>query len=142
MKNSVSELQSYFCPFGYSDVKAICEIGEEVELHEEGLFEIIDNSRESFGAQNWDNFDPVYSVLDHVMQTARSKVSEVTGYDFITDFSGNWTAINVQGDFMCSNIDYSDDAVTELISKISWNITELVQDKFCQYFFGQLNICR
>ncbi len=38
---------------------------------------------------NWDGFDPVYSVLDHVMQTARNKIEEITGYDFINDFSGS-----------------------------------------------------
>lgn len=57
-------------------------------LSESELFDIIGDSRESMGYQNWDGFDPVYSVLEHVVQTARNKISEVTGYDFINDFSG------------------------------------------------------
>lgn len=142
MKNSVSELQSYFCPFGYSDIQAVCEIWDETELKESKLFDIIDDSRKSMDYLNWDGFDPVYSVLDHVMQTARNKIEEITGYDFINDFSGSWTEINVHGNFMCSSIDYSDNAVEELVKNITWNIAELVKDKFCQYLFNQLNICR
>ncbi len=30
MKNEVNELQIYFCPFGYLDMKAVCEIGDGI----------------------------------------------------------------------------------------------------------------
>jgi len=142
MKNSVSELQSYFCPFGYSDIEAACEIWDETDLKESELFDLIDDAREDMGYKNWDGFDPVYSVLDHVVQTARNKIEEITGYDFINDFSGSWTEINVHGNFMCSSIDYSNNAIEELVKNITWNIEKLVKDKFCQYLFSQLNICR
>jgi len=89
MRNTVSELQGYFCPFGYLDVRAICEIGEELDLREDELFEIIDDFRESVGSEGWDNIDPAYCVLEHVMQEARNKISDVTGYDFLNDYSGS-----------------------------------------------------
>ncbi|MCG7549029.1 MULTISPECIES: hypothetical protein [unclassified Pseudoalteromonas] len=84
----MSELQGYFCPFGSLDIRAICKIGDDLDMHEGELFEIIDDFRESIGSESWDNIDPVYCVLDYVLQEARNRVSEITGYDFINDFSG------------------------------------------------------
>jgi hypothetical protein len=74
------------------------------------------------------------------MQTARNKIEEITGYDFINDFSGCWTEINVLGNFMCSSIDYSDAAIEELVTKVSWNIAELVEDKCCKYLLSEIGI--
>ncbi|MGL1955838.1 MAG: hypothetical protein OCD00_00785 [Colwellia sp.] len=88
MRNTVSELQVQFSPFGYLDLQAVCEIGDELELHEGELFKIIDDDRESIGYQTWGNFDPVYCVLEHILQMARNTINEVTGYDFINDYSG------------------------------------------------------
>lgn len=140
MRNTVSELQGYFCPFGYLDIRAVCKIGDDLDMSENELFDIINDFRESIGSESWDSIDPVYWVLDHVMQEARSKISEVTGYDFINDFSGAWTEIYVHGNFMCSSFDYSENAVEDLKDNISMDIAELVEDKFCKYLFEQLNI--
>lgn len=140
MRNTVSELQGYFCPFGYLDMQAICKIWDEVDLREDELFDIIDNSREDMGYSSWDNFDPVYSVLEHVVQSARNKISEVTGYDFMNDYSGSGSEIYAHGNFMCSSIDYSDSAKDELTSYISDKIAELMEDKFCEYLFKELDI--
>lgn len=52
MRNTVSELQGYFCPFGYLDLQAITQLGDELELSELELFEIIDDARESMGYEN------------------------------------------------------------------------------------------
>ena len=119
MRNTVSELQGYFCPFGYLDVQAMCELGDELELSEYQLFEIIDDARESMGYENWAGIDPVYCVFDFIVQNARNVIDEVTGYDFINDFTRNGTEIYAYGNYMCSSIDYSDEAVEELVSKIS-----------------------
>lgn len=87
MRNTVEELQGCFSPFGYLDLQAICQIGEALELHEYELFAIIDDFRESIGYQSWEGIDPVYCVLDYVLQMVRNKIEEVTGYDFINDCS-------------------------------------------------------
>ena len=71
-------LKSGFCPFGSLDIRAICKIGDDLDMHEGELFEIIDDFRESIGSESWDDIDPVYCVLDYVLQEARNKVSEVT----------------------------------------------------------------
>jgi hypothetical protein len=39
------------------------------------------------GYEGFKNIDPVASTLDYVLQMARNKIEELTGYDFINDFS-------------------------------------------------------
>lgn len=89
IKNEVKELQTYFSPFGYLDLKAACEIGDQVDLYEGELFDIIDNFRELCGMSLYDKIDPVYVILDYILEMARSHIAEVSGYDFINDYAGN-----------------------------------------------------
>jgi len=140
VKNEVNALQLYFCPFGFLDVKAICEIGDSLWIYESELFEIIDNDRESMGYDHYENFDPVASVLEHVLQMARNKIEEVTGYDFINDYSGSGTGIYTYWNYMCSSYDYSEEAKSELSEKLSSYLSELMEDKWCQYFLTELEI--
>ena len=89
IKNEVQELQLYFSPFGYLDLQRACEIGDQLELREGDIFELIDDFKENCGMENYKNIDPVYIVLEHILQMARNHIEEVTGYDFINDFSRN-----------------------------------------------------
>jgi len=89
IKNEVQELQIHFSPFGYLDLQVACEIGDHVDLREGELFEIIDDFRENCGMDNYGDVDPVYVILDHILQMARNHIEQITGYDFINDFSGN-----------------------------------------------------
>jgi len=57
------------------------------------LFEIIEEFRESVGYTDYESIDPVYCILDHVLQMSRNAIEELTGYDFINDFSGIGTEI-------------------------------------------------
>ena len=138
--NETKELQTYFCPFGCLDVERACNIGDELWIYENELFEIIDDTRINYWCDDFKNIDPVASVLDHILQMTRNKIEELTGYDFINDFSWNWTEIYTYWNYMCSSYDYSQDAVDELQEKIAPVIGELNQDKFCRYFLSELNI--
>jgi len=140
MINDIRELQFHFCPFGYLDVQATCNIWNEIWLHEYELFEIIDDARENLGCSDFDNIDPVASVLEHILQMARNRIEELTGYDFINDFSWNWTEIYTYWNCMCSSYDYSENAVSELQEKIASFKDTLNQNKFCRYFLSELNI--
>ena len=140
MKNEVQELQIYFSPFGYLDLQRACQIWDELWLYERSLFEIINEYRESCGYDNYESIDPVYCVLEHILQMARNHIEEVTGYDFLNDFSGSWTEIYTYGNYMCSSYDYSEDAIDELNSKVSTCLDELMQNKWCQYFLTEIGI--
>ncbi len=140
MKNEVEELQISCCPFGYFDLKRACEIWDEVRLYESDLFEIIEEFKDSCGYSEFDKIDPVYCVLDHILQMARNKIVEIAGYDFLNDFSRNGTEIYTYWNYMCSSYDYSDKAIEELKEKIEINFEELNKDQFCHYFFKELEI--
>ena len=105
MINEVSEMQCYFCPFGYLDIRQVCAIWDQVGLNESELVDIIDEFKESCGLSGYDGIDPVYCVLDHILQMARWKIEELTGYDFINDYNGPGSEIYTYGNFMCSSYD-------------------------------------
>ena len=43
--NEVQELAIRFSPFGWLDLRTACEIGDEIQLSEYEIFEIIDDER-------------------------------------------------------------------------------------------------
>lgn len=144
MKNSVEETMSQFCPFGYLDIRAACKIGDEVSLREEEIFEIIDNFREELWLDGYGNIDPVYCVLEHVLQQARNIIDEETGYDFINDYSGAGNEIYTYGNFLASSYDYSEEAVDQLrleIENVSQDVQAiLLEDDMCKYFLSEVGI--
>ena len=79
-------------------------------------------------------------MLDHILQMARNHIEEITGYDFINDFSGSGTEIYTHSNFMCSSYDYSSNAIEELKEKTLPFIDELMQDKWCEYLFTELEL--
>ena len=89
IRNDVQELQIQFSPFGYLDLQKACEIGDHVDLKEADIFEIIDEFKVSCGLEGYEEIDPVYTVLDHILQMARNHIDLIAGYDFMNDFSGN-----------------------------------------------------
>lgn len=77
IKNEEQELQLYFSPFGYLDLQTACKIGDLVELRERDVFEMIDEYKNSCGLESYENIDPVYAVLDHILQMARNHIESV-----------------------------------------------------------------
>ena len=45
------------------------------------------------GYENYEGFDPVASILEHVLQKSRQHIEELTSYDFLNDFSKNGSEI-------------------------------------------------
>jgi len=141
MINEVRELESYFCPYGHLDLQAACKIWEQVELCEQDLFEVIEEFRESCGYDSFESLDPVYCVLDHILQMARNHIEEKTGYDFLKDFSGPWAEIYSKANFLDRSYDYLEEAIKELKEKISLKqYAELMKDKYCNYVFTKIGI--
>ena len=53
-----------------------------MDLTPSDIFDIIEDDRQSYGADLYDKMDPVYCVLDHILQMARNEIDDVLGYDF------------------------------------------------------------
>lgn len=56
-------------------------------------FEMIDNDRKMLGYENYESFDPVATVLEHILKKSRQLIEELTGYDFLNDFSKSGSEI-------------------------------------------------
>ncbi len=142
--NTADELAWYFCPFGYLDLKAACAIGDGVWIFEQGLFDIIDDFRENIGLEGFSDIDPVYCILEHILQSSRNLIEDVSGYDFINDHKSGWTEIYTYWNFMCSSYDYSETAREELMGKLqSLSLKSqdiLLLDDQCRYFLNELEI--
>ena len=138
--NDTQELQLYFCPYGYLDIKAACDIGDSVWLYERDLFEIIEDYREVCGYPDHSQIDPVATVLEHILQMARNEISEVTWYDFLNDFSGSGTEIYTHGNYMCSSYDSSEEATEEFKEQVIPHLEKLKSNKWCQYLFSELEL--
>ena len=121
-------------------MKTVCHIWEDVGLNVDELFLIINDNKEYWGLADYTDIDPVYSVLDHILQMARNHIEEVTGYDFMNDFSGTETEIYTYGNYMCSSYDYSIEAVSELKEKVANYLDLLMKDKWCRYVLSKLGI--
>ncbi len=71
---------------------------------------------------------------------ARNYIDEVTGYDFLNDFSGSGSEIYTFGNYLCSSYDWSDEAREELKPKVIPFQKELMKNKWCRYFLSELEI--
>ncbi len=71
---------------------------------------------------------------------ARNNIEEITNYDFINDYSGSSSEIYTYGNFMCSQYDWSEDALDELRIKVLLYYQQLNANKWCNYIFRGLEI--
>ena len=145
-REQVEELQGYFCPFGFLDLKAAIEHGQAVSLSPSDIYDLIDEARECMGFTqfaSFDNMDPVYCILDHILQMARNEIDDVLGYDFQNHFRGD-TEFYTDGNFMCSSYDFSEAAKDDLTGKLddasSEKLCQLRNNRFVRYFLEQVEI--
>ncbi len=107
------------------------------------IFEAIEYDKESWGLDDFCKMDPVYCVLDHILQMARNEIDEVLGYDFINDLTCG-LEFNTHGNFMCSSYDFSDEAKGELTQRLdeasSEQLRQLRDNSFVAYFLEQVEI--
>ena len=79
-------------------------------------------------------------MLEHILQMARNHIDDVTGYDFINDFTDGGTEIYTYGNYMCSSYDYSTKAIEELKNVVLPYREQLLENQRCKYFLGELEI--
>ena len=138
--NTINELQIQFCPFGYLDLEVVTEIWQSVQLSSAEVFDIINDSKEEMGYTEFRDIDPVYCILEHILQHTRSIIEELTGYDFINDRSWNGSEIYTYWNYMCSDYCWGDDSLEELKKEIQPHLEQLEGDAFCCYFLSELGL--
>lgn len=133
----VKEFQAAFCPYGYMDIESAVEHATESGHSVTWAVEQIEEFCDSTDTKA-DDCDPVYIVLDSILQEARTEIEELTGWDMLNDAKNS---IDTYGNFMCSSYDYKEEAITEfkkILKKNKVNILTLSTNT--QYFLSECDI--
>jgi len=115
----IERFQASLIPFGYLDIKAAVETAIEGGHDGEWLAEEINRWIENTG-MTMENVDPNFVAYDSLLQEARSDIEELTEIDILNDTENQ---VDVYGNYMCTTLDYSEEAKEEL-EKILKDIEE------------------
>ena len=110
LKQETASFHKQICPFGYGDVDALVqtalEAGKDGEWAGEQITQYIEDTGEEMG-----DLDPVCIIFEALLQEARTEIEDLTGKDILNDTEEQ---IYVAGNFMCTSLDYSTLAQSEL----------------------------
>ncbi len=139
IENRIANFKSYFCPFGYLDIKKAIEITLEIGEHENWLFDILETRADDLDMKIT-YLDLCGEVYEQILQEACNQISDLTDYDFLNDFKGSgeiYTSYN----YLCSSYNYGEEAkaeLTKILKKKKIKKTDL--DKKTVWFLEQLEI--
>lgn len=139
MSNKVQVLINHFCPYGYLDLEVACNIGDQVWLVEEDIFDCISEYKYDCWINSFEDIDPVYCVMDYILWEARSYIEEVTGYDFLNDDQSDGE-IYTYSNYLATQYDYTEYARDRLAEKVQKHFEQLDKNLFCRFVFSQLEI--
>jgi hypothetical protein len=110
LEREMENFNAQLIPFGYADIKAAVETALEANKDGDWAAEQITNFIDSTETK-MEDIDPVYVVFDSLVQEARNDISELTQKDILNDTNKQ---VEVYGNFMCTSLDYSEEAQREL----------------------------
>lgn len=144
LKIEANELQinnaiASFCPFGSLDIQAAVNAALQAGKDADFVYESVSEFAEQCG-QPIDKCDPVYCVLDAILQEARNEISKECNFDFINDTQSN-AEITTYGNFMCSSYEVDEEAKEELIKVLATNNIDIDElSEATQYFLDAIEI--
>ena len=121
-------------PFGSADIRALIVTAINAGKDGDWCAEQIEEFTESTGISKLSDIDPNYVIYDSLLQEARNEIDELTDIDILNDLSEE---VYVSGNYMCTTLDYSEEAKEELLNvlkeikeedltdAIKWLISEL-----------------
>lgn len=98
-------------PFGYQDINAAVETAMEAGHDSEWMADQVRDFMDETGGKV-DDVDCNYVVYDGLLQEVRSDIEKLTDVDILNDTRHS---IEVYGNAMCTSLDYSEEALRELI---------------------------
>ena len=104
------------CPYGSLDVSEAVRFGIEFGYDADKIMELAEQYSRATGLA-MEELDIVYIVYEHVLQEARNKIYQATGYDFINDSPGG--EIYTYGNCMATTYDYTEEARERLIAELA-----------------------
>lgn len=123
-------------PFGYMDVARAVEHAYNAGHDADWAAEQIEEFMGGVDSNTLNDIDPVYCVMDRILQDARNEIDNLTDFDIQNDVS-----FDTYGNCMCSNWQYSDkdkEALIEALAFVDVNIEDLEQGT--QYFLDSCEI--
>jgi len=134
INNAIAE----FCPFGSLDIKTAVNVALRAGKDTDYVYECVNEFAEQC-EQSIDKCDPVYCVMDAILQEARNEISEECNFDFCNDLTNG--SIDTYGNFMCSSFECSDDAKEQLIEVLKTNNIDIDNlSEATQYFLSEIEI--
>jgi len=127
-----------FCPFGSLDMRAAVNAALQAGKDTDYIYECVNGFAEGCG-MTIDKCDPVYCVLDAIMQEARNEISQECNFDFLNDMQSG--SIETYGNFMCSDYQCDSEAKEELIKVLATNNIDIDElSESTQYFLCEIEI--
>jgi hypothetical protein len=131
----INEFMSAFCTYGSRDiaaaVQAAIEAGHDPDWAAEQCKEFADQT-----GSKLDDLDPVYCVMDAILQEARTEIDNLTDFDIMND-----VGFDTYGNYMCSSYQYNDDDRTMLIEKLAEHDANIEDfEQATKYFLDQCEI--
>jgi len=127
-----------FCPFGSLDIQAAVNAALQAGKDTDYVYECVNEFAEQCG-QTIDKCDPVYCVLDAILQEARNEISQECNFDFLNDIQSG--SIETYGNFMCSDYQCDSEAKEELTNVLATNNIDIEDlSEATQYFLDGIEI--
>ena len=130
----VDRFNAYIIPFGSRDIYEAVNTALDGGHDGDWLAEQINEFIESTGV-TMESIDPNYIAYDSLLQEARNDIDELTDIDIMNDVSEE---VNVYGNFMCTTLDYTEEAKDELL-KILKEISEEDQTEAIKWLIEELD---
>jgi hypothetical protein len=129
----IADFRASFCPYGYMDIKIACEVVREAGHTVEELINDIEQFSDECQTKIAD-IDPVYMAYRIVFEEARRQIEELTGKDICNDVK---SGIEIAGNFMCTQFDYTNEAKEEFLQIIA-EIPEEDRSKELKFIISEI----
>ena len=103
------------CPFGSLDIEEALRFGLDFGYHGNEIFTLVEQYSHDT-ATPFEELDIVYIVYEHILQHARDRIYEATGYDFVNDGPAE---IYTYGNFAGTCYDYTEEAKERLLAGLA-----------------------
>lgn len=134
-EKQVNDMAAAFNPFGWLDLKMAVQEAINAGYDAKWAAEQVQEFAESCG-QKLDDCDPVYCVMNSILQEARNEILEVINFDIQNDAS-----FDVYGNFMASSWDIDENAKPILIKLLAENNIDLQDlETVTQYWLSENEI--